>query len=229
MSLIPSQASKTYRLNVPPKARTSETSEMLCKPNAGTKSAVDKRFVSGLSPGRDALFVPRCTLVDRRLFVFVNPFHARHVREYILHEKSLKEQIDIGTLVSSQEQKERFSPLLQTSGTPLVKGGLCSSNGLHRMSLVRACEELFTTIVFVALMRTRHSGVMRKQIRRRHTLPGPPSPAAQPCAARPDPPAVCPGFGFPNMPCMNKGIEGRTRSSDRSSRWKIGLKIQTSG
>ena len=42
-SLVPSKASKTRRLNVSPEARTSE---ILCKPNAGTKSAVDNRFVT---------------------------------------------------------------------------------------------------------------------------------------------------------------------------------------
>ena len=38
----------------------STTSEILCKPNAGTKSAVDSRFMRGLSPGREALFFPGC-------------------------------------------------------------------------------------------------------------------------------------------------------------------------
>ena len=56
-SLVPSRASKTRRLNVFPEARTSE---ILCKPNAGTKSAVDPRFIRGLSPGREALFLPGC-------------------------------------------------------------------------------------------------------------------------------------------------------------------------
>ena len=77
-SLVPPKASKKPCLNVSPEARTSET---LCKPNVGTKSAVDDRFIRGLSPGREGLFVPGCRPVDRRLFVFVNPFHARHVRE----------------------------------------------------------------------------------------------------------------------------------------------------
>ena len=81
-SFVPPKASKTRLLNVSPGARTSK---ILCEPNAGTKSAFDKRFVSGLSPGREALFVPGCRPVDRRLFVFVNPFHARHVREKIIH------------------------------------------------------------------------------------------------------------------------------------------------
>ena len=56
-SLVPSKVSKTRRLNVSPEARTSEN---LCKPNAGTKSAFDNRFVSGLSAGGKALFVPGC-------------------------------------------------------------------------------------------------------------------------------------------------------------------------
>ena len=47
-SLVPSKASKTRLLNVSPEARTSE---ILCKPNGGTKSAVDNavypRFITG--------------------------------------------------------------------------------------------------------------------------------------------------------------------------------------
>ena len=42
---------------------------------------VHNRFIRDLSAGREALFVPGCWPVDRRLFVSVNPFHARHVRE----------------------------------------------------------------------------------------------------------------------------------------------------
>ena len=46
MSLVLSKASKKRRPNVSPEARTSE---ILCKPNAGTKSPVDNRFIRGLS------------------------------------------------------------------------------------------------------------------------------------------------------------------------------------
>ena len=42
---------------------------------------VDHRFISGLSPGREARVVPGCRTVQRHLFVSVNPVHARHVRE----------------------------------------------------------------------------------------------------------------------------------------------------
>ena len=75
---VPPKASNSRRLDVSPEARTSE---ILCKPNAGTKSPVDDRFIRCLSPRREALFLSGCWPVDRRLFVSVNLFHARHVRE----------------------------------------------------------------------------------------------------------------------------------------------------
>ena len=49
--------------------------------DGGTQRAVDERLISGLSAGQEALFVPGCWPVDRHIFVFVNLFHARHVRE----------------------------------------------------------------------------------------------------------------------------------------------------
>ena len=60
-SLVLFKASKKRRLNVFPEARTSE---IICKPNGGTKPAVDNRFITGSSPvlftGRKALFHPGC-------------------------------------------------------------------------------------------------------------------------------------------------------------------------
>ena len=53
--LITSKASKKRRLNVSLEARASE---ILCKPNAGAKSAVDNRFIRGLFAGSRALFLP---------------------------------------------------------------------------------------------------------------------------------------------------------------------------
>ena len=41
----------------------------------------NQQLTSGLSPGREALFVRGCRPVDRRLFCFCKPFHARHVQE----------------------------------------------------------------------------------------------------------------------------------------------------
>ena len=84
-SLVSPKASKRRRLNVFPEARTSK---IPCRPNAGTKSAVDKRIVSGLSPGG-------CRPVDRRLFVPVNPFHASHIRKFVFlnpfHARNVRE------------------------------------------------------------------------------------------------------------------------------------------
>ena len=63
-SYVPSKASKTRRLNVSPEARTSE---ILCKPMEEQSprlttgaSPVYHRFITGLSPGREALFLPGC-------------------------------------------------------------------------------------------------------------------------------------------------------------------------
>ena len=53
MSLVPSRASKKRLLNVAPEARTSE---ILCKP----LEEQSPRLTTGLSPGREALFVPGC-------------------------------------------------------------------------------------------------------------------------------------------------------------------------
>ena len=47
-------------------------------------SAVNPRFIPGLSPGWEALFLPGSWPVFRRLFVSVNPFHARHFRENVV-------------------------------------------------------------------------------------------------------------------------------------------------
>ena len=51
--------------------------------DGGTKSTGDDRFIGGLSPGREARFVPGCRNVERRLFLSVNRVHARHVREHV--------------------------------------------------------------------------------------------------------------------------------------------------
>ena len=70
-------------LNVPSKARTVY---FVLKTDGGTKRAVDQRFIRGLSAvdQRDEkrssyLAAEQCT--DAYVFVSVNPFHARHVRD----------------------------------------------------------------------------------------------------------------------------------------------------
>ena len=77
--LIPRMSgTNSYALDLHMKARTSE---ILCKPNAGTKSAVDNRFIRGLSTRREALFDPGCPLVDRRLVLSANSSHFQDVWE----------------------------------------------------------------------------------------------------------------------------------------------------
>ena len=74
----PSKASKKRRFNVFPEARTCE---IQCKPTEGQNQRLTRglspgyhRFITGLSAGREALFLTGCRPVDRRLFVSVNPF-----------------------------------------------------------------------------------------------------------------------------------------------------------
>ena len=57
------------------------------KTDGETKPAVDPRLITGLTEGREALFLPGRRPVERRL-VSVNPSHARHVREF----KPMEEQ-----------------------------------------------------------------------------------------------------------------------------------------
>ena len=80
------------------------------KTDRGTKPAVDNRLITDLSPVREALFVPGCRPVERRLFVSVNPFHARHVREFSKYfefpdmpcmKRVYRDKKSIGPLVSS--------------------------------------------------------------------------------------------------------------------------------
>ena len=118
-SLVPSKASKTRRLNDFPEARTSE---ILCKPNAGTKSPVDNRFVTGT---RSAL---RCWLLTSgpTPFCLCEPFSCKAypgIPGHALHEKGLQGQIGVGTLVSNQERRAR--------AVLRINPRFCSAIGLH--------------------------------------------------------------------------------------------------
>ena len=95
-STVPSKKTKKCRFNVSPEARTSE---ILFKPTEEQNhrltrglSPVYHRFITGLSAGQEALFVPGCRPVERRLFVSVNPFHARHVREFAHGSRALSKK-----------------------------------------------------------------------------------------------------------------------------------------
>ena len=84
---------------------------------------------------------------------------------------------------------------------PLVNRSLCSSTALNRISFVRACEKTFRTVVYVAL-EDRRVGCLPGRPKCRHpVLPSFAPPRCPPCTAprRPDPPVVCPGFGFTKL------------------------------
>ena len=73
---------------------------------------------------------------------------------HALHEKGLQRQIAVGTLVNSQQRRALAVPQLNrwsTVGQPLVNRTFCSSTVLHRISFVRACEEMFRTVVYGTL------------------------------------------------------------------------------
>ena len=112
--------------------------------------------------------------------------------------KGFTETKNVGPLVSNQERRTAVVPLinpLSTADRPLVKRGFGSSTALHRISLVRASGEMFKTCVFDALEGTRDSCLLGEPFCRRRVLPGP-APPPRRAPPRPDPPVVCPGFGF---------------------------------
>ena len=77
-----------------------------------------------------------------------------YIPGHALHEKGLQRQIDVGTLVNSQQRRALAVPRLNrwsTAGQPLVNRTFCSFTGLHRISFVRACEETFRTVFYSAL------------------------------------------------------------------------------
>ena len=81
---------------------------------------------------------------------------------------------------------------------PVVNRWLCSSIGLHRISIDPASENIIRDSVFDDLEGKRDGSVVSWANRPVGvpSYPAPPRPAALPCAASSDPPVVCPGFGF---------------------------------
>ena len=101
---------------------------------------------------------------------------------------------------------------------PLINRGspaVFFSNDLHRNYFVRAAEKLFGTVIFDALEGARDGYFLREQTCRRPTLPSPPRPDASPCAARPDPPVVCPVYGDKKAPIHWSAAKNKERFSSR--------------
>ena len=125
-----------------------------------------------------------------------------HFPGHPLDERGLQRQKGGGLLVSIQERRAAVVPQInrgQPADKPLVQRGLCSSTGLHSISLVRAFTETSRTYVVVGRMGdTRDSCLLGEPLRRRRTLPGSTQPRC-PVVRRPDatrPWYVWPGFRF---------------------------------
>ena len=114
---------------------------------------------------------------------------------HALHEKGLQKQRGVGSLVSSQERRAGFVPRINRTSTGRQPDVLFLI-GLHGFLLARASEETFRTAVFDALEGTRDVCLLDEPIRRRPVLPGPALSRRPAMPPHPDPPVVCPGFGF---------------------------------
>ena len=160
----------------------------------GTKSASrpgDKPLINPLST---AGFVPPPVNTGFSLFVL-----PRRFPDMPCMRKKLPRHTSTKRRRSTRQQPGTKSASRPVDKPRINRGSttrFVPSCGLDRISLVRASEEMFRTVVFDVLEDTRDGCVLRRETRRRPILPGPPCPAAPLCAARPDPPVVCPGFGF---------------------------------
>ena len=100
---VPSKASKKCRLASLQKHEQAKSYVNRQRNKISGRPAVYHRCITGLSAGREARFVPGCRPVERRLFVFVNLFHARHVRE------------------QAKEQNTRLTSALETVYEPVIR------------------------------------------------------------------------------------------------------------
>ena len=112
------------------------------------------------------------------------PGHALRAG-YALHEKGLRTKTNRRRYIDQQPKTKGGR---RPGNKPVINRGLCSPSGLNRISLVRASEALFRTVVHDSLERTRDGCVLPERTRRRPILRSPPHPAAPPCAPDPDRP-----------------------------------------
>ena len=131
------------------------------------------------------LCVPGCRPVERRLFVSINPFHAKHV-----WEKGFTETNRHRYTVHSQERRALALSLTNrgsTAGQMRVNRWFRSSIGLHRMSFVRSSEDTSrTNSAYDSLEGKREGCFLAGSTRRRPVLPSP-APSRRPAERRPDP------------------------------------------
>ena len=112
-----------------------------------------------------------------------------HFPDMHCKKRFLQGQKGDGPLVNSQERRALFVLLINrgSNSDPMrVQRGLCSSTGLHGISLVRAPEEMFRTGFFDALAGTGDGCPLGEPTCRRSVLPGP-APPRRPAVCRPVP------------------------------------------
>ena len=137
-------------------------------------------------------FVPPSVYIGFCLVVLSQTHHRSFcvVPGNTLHEKGLQRQKGVGPLVGSQERRALLVLVINRLST----ADFVPAFGLHRILFVRASGETFRRRVFDALGGTRDACLLGALFCRRPVLPGPAPPLRR--APRPDPPVVCPGFGF---------------------------------
>ena len=99
---------------------------------------------------------------------------------HALHEKGLQRQIGVGTLVSTQERKALF--------VPLVNRGFCSSVGSK--------YELYISFFRRDVLEGKRQGCLLAGLTQQCPVLPSPAPPPRHGPPRPERPVVCPGFGF---------------------------------
>ena len=129
---------------------------------------------------------------------------------HALHEKNLQGQQGVCTLVRSHVRRTAVVPRISRLSTVCqlqVNRTFYSSSGFCENSFGRASGGTFSRIVYDAPEGKRNGCFLGKPTRRPPVLPrtAPPLRRAPP---RPDPPVLCPGFGFDKLSGMSCSLFG---------------------
>ena len=149
-----------------------------------------------------------------------------------MHEKGLQRQTGVGTLVSSQEQRARLVPLINrwsNAGQPLI---LILRRFYVRIRLFVLPKSRSRECFRFAGGQERGLSFCRIDLTAAHLFQPRAAPVLRRARPRPDPPVVCPGFGFDKCyislvrhllnPKPRHTTGGSGRSARRSGREKSG-------